>query len=320
MSDEILLLDDDPVTLNVLESVLTGAGFVCRTVSDPEQALATVRARSEIAIVVSDIYMPGITGLQFVDQLNSLALDWPAPAVLLLTAHPTLESAIDALRLGACDFLTKPIGPRELVDVVTRVLERVRRQRAEVPGKTPEVEILIRQAEEIAGALRRFTQVPDAPRRAPRTDVPTAGEEPDARRTTIEATWPKGRISVLDAIDGLRKLRRHYDDHKLDDVAWDLLLEMLRAEQKQTRLSVSALTISIPGVSSTTSLRRVSELTARGYIERVPDARDGRRDFVRLTAKARELLVDYLEHADSCLVDIQSNERPRTPSTGGGRR
>ena len=315
MSDEILLLDDDPVTLNVLESVLTGAGFVCRTVSDPEQALATVRARSEIAIVVSDIYMPGLTGLQFVDQLNSLALEWPAPAVLLLTAHPTLESAIDALRLGACDFLTKPIGPRELVDVVTRVLERVRRQRAEVPGKTPEVEILIRQAEEIAGALRRFTQAADAPRRAPGAAAPVVGQEPNTPHTTIEAAWPKGRISVLDAIDGLRKLRRHYDDHKLDDVAWDLLLEMLRAEQKQTRLSVSALTISIPGVSSTTSLRRVSELTARGYIERVPDARDGRRDFVRLTAKARELLVDYLEHADSCLVDIQSDERPRTPST-----
>jgi DNA-binding response OmpR family regulator/DNA-binding MarR family transcriptional regulator len=315
MSDEILLLDDDPVTLNFLESVLTGAGFVCRTVSDPEQALAAVRAHREIAIVVSDIYMPGITGLQFVDQLNSLALEWPAPAVLLLTAHPTLESAIDALRLGACDFLTKPVGPRELVDVVTRVLERVRRQRAEIPGHTPDVEILIRQAEEIAGALRRFTQAPEAPRRVARSE-PLPADEPGTTHTTIEATWPKGRISVLAAIEGLRKLRRHYDEHKLDDVAWDLLLEMLRAEQKQTRLSVSALTISIPGVSSTTSLRRVSELTARGYIERVPDARDGRRDFVRLTAKARELLIDYLEHADSCLIDVQSAERPRAPSTG----
>jgi DNA-binding MarR family transcriptional regulator len=163
--------------------------------------------------------------------------------------------------------------------------------------------------------------VPEQRRVARVESAANPADEPVAQRTaTIEAQWPKGRISVLDAIEGLRKLRRHYDEHKLDDVAWDLLLEMLRAEQKQTRLSVSALTISIPGVSSTTSLRRVSELTARGYIERVPDARDGRRDFVRLTAKARELLVDYLEHADSCLVDIQSNERPRTPSTGGGRR
>src|SRR6185369_17555842 len=83
MSEEILLLDDDRTTLNFLESVLTRAGFTCATVSDPAEALAAVRARPEIAVVVSDIYMPGLTGLQFADQLKSLPLDWPAPAVLM---------------------------------------------------------------------------------------------------------------------------------------------------------------------------------------------------------------------------------------------
>ena len=82
MSEEILLLDDDPATLSFLEGVLTGAGFVCSTVSDPAQALLAVRARPQIALVISDIYMPGLTGLQFVDQLNSLTLDWRPPAVL----------------------------------------------------------------------------------------------------------------------------------------------------------------------------------------------------------------------------------------------
>jgi DNA-binding response OmpR family regulator len=324
MSEEILLLDDDPATLSFLEGVLTGAGFVCSTVSDPAQALLAVRARPQIALVVSDIYMPGLTGLQFVDQLNSLTLDWRPPAVLLLTAHPTLESAVDALRLGACDFLTKPVRPGELIDVVRRAMSRVRRARAEANGKGPDVEILIRQAEEIAGALRRFTLASDA---RPGYDITAAAAtatvakdaDSGATHTTIEAHWPKGRVSVLDAIEGLRKLRRHYDDHKLDDVAWDLLLEMLRADQNHSRLSVSALTISIPGVSSTTSLRRVSELTSRGYIERVPDARDGRRDFVRLTPKSRELLVDYLAHADSCLVDIRTAGEARPPYTGRGR-
>ena len=313
MREEILLLDDDPTTLSFLEGVLTGAGFVCSTVNDPAHALEAVRARREIALVVSDIYMPGLTGLQFADQLNSLSLEWPAPAVLLLTAHPTLETAVDALRLGACDFLTKPVRPTELVDVVRRAMERVRRARVEAAKKTPDVELLIRQAEEIAGALRRFTQPPEV--RVSSLPAPAKdAQSTDGTRATIEAHWPKGRVSVLDAIEGLRKLRRHYDEHKLDDVAWDLLLEMMRAEQNNSRLSVSALTISIPGVSSTTSLRRVGELTARGYIERVPDARDGRRDFVRLTAKSHTLLADYLAHADSCLVDIRTTESPR-PST-----
>src|SRR5436305_14080606 len=101
MSGVILLLDDDTVTLSFLESVLTGAGFSCSTIADPRQALSVVRARPDIALVLSDIYMPDMTGLQFVQQLRSLDLNWPAPAVLLLTGHPTVQSAVDALRLGA---------------------------------------------------------------------------------------------------------------------------------------------------------------------------------------------------------------------------
>jgi DNA-binding response OmpR family regulator len=255
MSEEILLLDDDRTALSFLESVLTAAGFRCSIAADPSQALARVSTRREIALILSDIYMPGLTGLEFLHQLQTLKLNWRAPAVLFLTARPSLESAVDALRLGACDFLTKPIRPADLVSAIKRTLERVHRERAQAPKEMP------------------------------------------------EAT--KGRTSVLEAIERLRGLRRQYEDHKLDDVAWELLLEMLRAEQSRSRLSVSALTISIPNVSATTSLRRVSELTARGYLERVPDAQDGRRDFVRLTNISRELLADYLSQADRCLIELR---------------
>ncbi|HEY6923768.1 MAG TPA: response regulator [Steroidobacteraceae bacterium] len=301
MSEVILLLDDDPAALAFLNTVLTEAGFTCVCLSEPAQALVQVGTRQDIAVIVSDIRMPRLTGLQFVQQINSLNLAWPAPAVLLLTGHPTVDLAVGAFRLGACDFLTKPIRPRELIDVVTRALQRVRAERAAPESRPADVQALIIQAEEVVGALRRITLPAES---AP---LPPQAAPPPPGTTVVEARWPKGRISVLDAIDGLRKLRRNYDNHKLDDVAWDLLLEMLRAHQSQQRLSVSALTISVANVSSTTSLRRISELTARGYIERVPDASDGRRDFVRLTAKALALLSDYLEHADSCLVDLQSD-------------
>ena len=307
MSEVILLLDDDPAALAFLNTVLTEAGFTCIQLSEPAQALVQVGTRQDIAVIVSDIRMPRLNGLQFVQQVNSLNLAWPAPAVLLLTGHPTVDLAVGAFRLGACDFLTKPIRPRELIEVVNRTLQRVRAQRRPPEGRPADVHALIIQAEEVVGALRRRINLPaDAahlPSQAASAPAPLAGA------TTVEAHWPKGRIGVLDAIDGLRKLRRNYDSHKLDDVSWDLLLEMLRAHQTQQRLSVSALTISVANVSSTTSLRRLSELTARGYIERIPDASDGRRDFVRLTNKALELLSDYLEHANTCLVDIQSDPR-----------
>src|SRR5262245_48751800 len=118
MPDIVLLLDDDEAALNFVEGVLNGAGISCLTTSDPLEALATVQQRPDITLIISDICMPAMNGIQFADRLSSLALQWRVPPVLFLTAHPTLERAVDALRLGAHDFLRKPVRPAELLDVV----------------------------------------------------------------------------------------------------------------------------------------------------------------------------------------------------------
>jgi CheY-like chemotaxis protein/DNA-binding MarR family transcriptional regulator len=268
MKEVILLLDDDLTTLTVLERALGGAGFNCCSSSDPKQALSIVAAKDEIAVVVTDLYMPHMNGLQFAQALSETPLGRPTPRVLLLTAQPSLESAIGALRGGACDFLVKPVSTADLVAAVTRALDRARQDRLIHRGRAPDV-----AQHALPGA---------------------------------EATGRK-KVPVLDTIERLRRLRSRYDEHKLDDVAWELLLELLRTEQGEHKLSVSALTISIPGVSATTSLRRIGELTARGYVDRVPDARDGRRDFVALTVKAHDLLKDYLADVDHYLTDIHSS-------------
>ena len=274
MKEVILLLDDDLTTLTVLERSLGGAGFNCVSSSDPKQALAIVATKSEIAVVVTDLYMPHMSGLQFAKALSETPLGRPTPRILLLTAQPSLESAIGALRGGACDFLVKPVSTAELVAAVTKALERARQDRLIHRGRAPDI-----AHEGIAGDL-----------------------ESTGRR----------KVPVLDTIEKLRSLRSRYDEHKLDDVAWELLLELLRTEQGDHKLSVSALTISIPGVSATTSLRRIGELTAGGYVDRVPDARDGRRDFVSLTLKAHDLLKDYLADVDRYLTDIHHG--PAVPS------
>jgi len=274
MKEVILLLDDDLTTLTVLERSLGGAGFNCISSSDPKQALAIVSSKTEIAVVVTDLYMPHMSGLQFAKALSETPLGRPTPRILLLTAQPSLESAIGALRGGACDFLVKPISTAELVAAVTKALERARQDRLIHRGRAPDI-------------------------------------AHDGIASDVEATGRR-KVPVLDTIEKLRSLRSRYHEHKLDDVAWELLLELLRTEQGDHKLSVSALTISIPGVSATTSLRRIGELTARGYVDRVPDARDGRRDFVSLTLKAHDLLKDYLADVDRYLTDIHSG--PAVPS------
>ena len=313
MTEEILLLDDDLTTLTVLEAALGSAGFTCNLCSDPQQALGLVAARPEIAVVVSDLYMPHMSGLQFADALAALELGRPAPRVLLLTARPSLESAVGALRRGAYDFLVKPVSQAEIADAVSRALERARQDRRAHASTTPDVERLIQRAEELAGELRRLAQpgptLPPRPEHLPGELAPTSPAPAAPTRTTT---------SVLDTIEQLRRLRSRYEDHRLDDIGWELLLELLRAEQHEQRLSVSALTISIPGVSATTSLRRIGELATRGYVHRVPDERDGRRDFVSLTAKSRVLLQDYLAHVDSFLMQLRSNSKQASGSVRHG--
>ena len=316
MTEEVLLLDDDLTTLTFLEGVLSGAGFKCSVSGDPQQALATVAAREEIAVVVSDLYMPHMSGLEFADALTTLGLNRPVPRVLLLTARPSLESAVGALRSGAHDFLVKPVRPAEIIDTVSRALERARQDRRAFMASAPDVVQLIRHAEELTGELRRLATP------ATRSAAPGARQN-DPSRESFQGAAPlpppgqRTKVSVLDTIEQLRRVRDRYNSHKLDEVAWELLLELLRAEQGNQKLSVSALTISIPGVSATTSLRRIGELATGGYVDRTPDARDGRRDFVTLTAKARGLLTEYLANVDSCLTDLLSSDTPVSAAARG---
>ncbi len=298
-TDEVLLLDDDPAMLVFLEGILSGAGYPCRTETNPEAALSHVASSPEIGLVLSDVCMPGLNGLQFIDRLHGLHLDRPAPRVLLLTGHPSLEAAIDALRLGAQDFLLKPIRPPELIEAIARALTRSRADRAPDPTRPPEIRQLVQQAEELAGRLRSL---------AYHADFTAARSDAAPPRLVNSATLPDpdgpGLLSVLDTIDHLRRLRDRYADHQLDEVDWDLLLELLRAERLHQRLSVSALTLSSTAASATTSLRRVNKLVSRGYVIRIPDASDARRDFVSLTAKSNELLGDYLARANSHLREL----------------
>ena len=67
---------------------------------------------------------------------------------------------------------------------------------------------------------------------------------------------------------------------------------------------MSALTVSATAASATTSLRRVNQLVSRGYVVRVPDASDARRDYVSLTPKSNELLTDYLTRANAHLRNL----------------
>lgn len=114
----VLVIDDEPAVLKVLGLVLQRRGFAVDTMSSAKQALQQIPQQKYHAIL-SDIIMPEMTGVEFLRELRRHDLDVP---VILMTAGPTLDSAIDAIEYGAQQYLLKPVEPDALVKAVGRAV------------------------------------------------------------------------------------------------------------------------------------------------------------------------------------------------------
>lgn len=122
-----LVVDNDPIVAESLAEFLRAEGHDAASALDATEALARIGRSAEtdrpFDVVLCDVSMPGVSGI---DLLRRVARDHREIAVIMFTGYGTIESAVEALRIGACDYLTKPIVDDEL-----RVsLERVLRQRA----------------------------------------------------------------------------------------------------------------------------------------------------------------------------------------------
>jgi diguanylate cyclase (GGDEF)-like protein/PAS domain S-box-containing protein len=114
----ILIADDDAQIREVLHELL-GNDYECAEVSSAEEALLLLQ-RESFNLVLSDIMMGGITGLQMVPQVLELA---PDTVVIMISGEQNIESAIEALRAGAFDYITKPFDLRHVEAAVKRALE-----------------------------------------------------------------------------------------------------------------------------------------------------------------------------------------------------
>ena len=124
---KILIVDDEPNIRKGLRAILTRDGHEVRDVATAEEALEEMETFVfEVAII--DIRMPGMSGT---DLLARIRPRWPHLAVVLLTGHGTLETAITAVKEGAHDYLLKPAQPDEIRAVVDQGLAAARRKREE---------------------------------------------------------------------------------------------------------------------------------------------------------------------------------------------
>jgi len=151
---QVLVVDDEPGLREFLAEVLTDAGHEVTQAQDGQRALDLVRERA-FHLVLTDLKMPRLSGL---DLLRTAKAEQPELEFVVLTAHGTVQTAVDAMRLGAFDYLNKPIsGPDELELVVARALERRRMSAVVASARTAETEFVARDPamEPVTRALRK---------------------------------------------------------------------------------------------------------------------------------------------------------------------
>lgn len=115
----ILVVDDEEVVRRSHLRVLESEHCQVEAVGDGEQALKAMEAQP-YDVVLLDLRMPGIDGMSI---LRTMKKRWPESEVIVITGFPSVDTAKEAIRLGACDYLAKPLAPSEVIGAAQGAME-----------------------------------------------------------------------------------------------------------------------------------------------------------------------------------------------------
>lgn len=156
--EHIVVIDDEPLLLKTLERLLTSAGYRVTTASsihDVDELLVP----EGFDVLVSDILLPDMLGTEILRRVKDRGCEEP---VVLITGEPDYETASEAVRLGAFDYLAKPVTKKELLGVVDRALRQLRLLRQRDMARRSEMALLrsLAQIGESAAALAHEIRSP----------------------------------------------------------------------------------------------------------------------------------------------------------------
>ncbi|MBN2799336.1 MAG: sigma-54-dependent Fis family transcriptional regulator [Deltaproteobacteria bacterium] len=160
MAPTVLVVDDDPSNLSTLTRILVREGYEVRSADNGREALVALRDAA-VDLVLTDLKMPGMTGHELLRAVKKLS---PSVEVVVMTAYGTVETAVEAMKEGAYDFVAKPLKRAELLKVLEKALEkrgllleneRLRaqlggRRAEELVGRSPRVQSLLAEVEQVA--------------------------------------------------------------------------------------------------------------------------------------------------------------------------
>ena len=118
-AERILVVDDEELNRDLLQQMLEREGYQVAIAANGQEALALLRQET-FHVVLTDLKMPGMTGVEVIRELKMLA---PSTVGIIHTAYGSVETAVEAMKVGAFDYVTKPVRRDELLVVIQRALE-----------------------------------------------------------------------------------------------------------------------------------------------------------------------------------------------------
>src|SRR5437016_3580701 len=122
MSESILIVDDERGIRETLSAVLRDEGFSADAVASGEECLKAIEQRA-YGCVLLDVWLPGINGLETLSQMRNSNCD---AAVVIISGHGNIETAVRATKLGAFDFIEKPLSLEKIIVVIKNSMARLR--------------------------------------------------------------------------------------------------------------------------------------------------------------------------------------------------
>lgn len=273
---DVIVVDDNDEVVEELVEYLARANLICKPALNAWAALKLFADGWRPSVVVADLRMPELDGMEFAEKLQQLG-EAERPEIIFVSGHAGFDDAIAAIRLGARDMLMKPIEGARLVKAV-KSAQLVRQMR--------------RRSEGASGSDRSTVTADDAsPRREALDDLRAIRRARQAHRQGDEASRveqtavpaPDPRRQVLNDLRAIRRVRGQYFSSELfSDPNWEMLLDLYAGTLEQQDVTVTSLGAA-SGVPLTTALRRMETLQDHGLIQRVEDRGDRRRTIVQLT-------------------------------------
>ncbi len=120
----ILILDDEPIVAKRLKPALEKKGYQVESFTESSKALERIK-KEKFDIVITDLKMEGISGMEFLEEVRRL---WPDTAVIVITGFATMETAKESFKKGVFDFLAKPFKLGEIIEIVGKAVEHIKKK------------------------------------------------------------------------------------------------------------------------------------------------------------------------------------------------